>query len=227
MYAEVGATKASSVPFAFGPGFDRLALAAAVVFQLSILVAMIAGRTVPYVGAKTVLLRVEPVDPRDIFRGDYVTLGYDVSRIPNGKYEPGRSVYVALVPEADGRHNRVGEYLAEPPASGVFIRGTAQVYGRATYGIESFYFQEGTGHDYENAVRNRRLWAEIALENQAHRHSSASSSSERRRAKNPVTLPVVDATRIRSPGTRTPAKRHHGIRYPFCEFSTRGWSQVA
>jgi uncharacterized membrane-anchored protein len=162
--ALVGATKASSVPILFGPRFDRLALAAAVVFQLFILVAMILGRTVPFVGARTVLLRVEPVDPRDMFRGDYVTLGYDISRTPAGKFEPGQSVYVALVPEVGGRHYRAGEFLAEPPASGVFIRGTAQVHGRATYGIESFYVQEGTGHDYENAVRDRRLWAEIALD---------------------------------------------------------------
>ena len=162
--AEVGATKASGASFAFGPGFDRLALAAAVVFQLSILVAMILGRTVPYFGAQTVLLRVEPVDPRDMFRGDYVTLDYAISRVPNGKYEPGRTVYVTLVPEADGRHYRAGEFLAEPPASGTFIWGTAGAHGRATYGIESFYVQEGTGHDYENAVRNRRLWAEIAVD---------------------------------------------------------------
>jgi uncharacterized membrane-anchored protein len=161
---DVGVTKAPIVPLTFGPRFDRLALAAAVVFQVSILVAMILGRTVPYVGAQTVLLRVEPVDPRDMFRGDYVTLGYDISRTPPGKYEPGRPVYVALVPEAGGRHYRAGEFFAEPPASGVYIRGTAQAHGRANYGIESFYVQEGTGHDYEHAVRNRRLWAEIALD---------------------------------------------------------------
>jgi uncharacterized membrane-anchored protein len=162
--ADAGAAKASIAPSAVGPRFDRLALAAAVVFQVTILVAMILGRTVPYIGAQTVLLRVEPVDPRDMFRGDYVTLGYDISRLPNGKYEPGRSVYVTLVAEAGGRHYRAGEFLAEPPASGVFIRGTAQSHGRAAYGIESFYVQQGTGHDYENAVRDRRLWAEIALD---------------------------------------------------------------
>ena len=71
---------------------------------------------------------------------------------------------MTLVPDADGRHYHAGEFLIEPPASGVFIRGTAQGYGRATYGIESYYVQEGTGHDYENAVRNRRLWAEVALD---------------------------------------------------------------
>jgi uncharacterized membrane-anchored protein len=144
--------------------FERPVLAAAVVLQLLILVVMIVGRTVPYVGAQTVLLRVEPVDPRDMLRGDYVTLGYDISRAPAGKYESGTSVYVTLVADADGRHYRAGEFLNEPPTSGAFIRGSAQGYGRATFGIESFYVQEGTGHDYENAVRSRRLWAEVALD---------------------------------------------------------------
>ena len=83
---------------------------------------------------------------------------------PPANIQPGQSVYVTLVPEADGRHYRAGEFLAEPPASGVFIRGTAQGHGRATYGIESYYVQEGNGHDYENAVRSRRLWAEVALD---------------------------------------------------------------
>jgi len=161
---EVGATKAPGGPLAFSPRFDRLAVAAAVVLQLFILVAMILGRTVPYVGAQTVLLKVEPVDPRDLLRGDYVTLGYAISRTPVGKYNAGQSVYVTLIPEADGRHYGAGEFLGEPPASGVFVRGTAQGHGRATYGIESYYVQEGTGHDYENAVRNRRLWAEVALD---------------------------------------------------------------
>ena len=154
----------ASGPLAFSPRLDRVAVAAAVVFQLFILVAMILGRTVPYVGAQTVLLHVEPVDPRDLLRGDYVTLGYAISRIPAGNYQAGQSVYVTLVPEADGRHYRAGSFLVEPPASGVFIRGTVQGHGRATYGIESYYVQEGTGHDYENAVRNRRLWAEVALD---------------------------------------------------------------
>jgi len=164
--SEVGAIKASGGLLALGPRFNRLALAAAVVFQLLILAAMILGRTVPYLDAQTVLLHVEPVDPRDMFRGDYVTLGYAISRNPGPPLETGQSVYVTLVPETDGRHYRAGEFLTNPPGSGVFIRGTAQGYGRVTYGIESYYVQEGTGHDYEKAVLNRRLWAEVALDRQ-------------------------------------------------------------
>ncbi len=88
-----------------------MAVAAAVVLQLVVLVAMILGRTVPYVGAQTVLLHVEPVDPRDLLRGDYVTLGYAFNRIPTGTYQEGQAVYVTLVPEGDGRHYRAGQFL--------------------------------------------------------------------------------------------------------------------
>jgi uncharacterized membrane-anchored protein len=164
MDTEVGAAKPPGAPFALAPQLGRLAVAAAVVFQLFILVAMILGRTVPYVRAHTVLLQVEPVDPRDLLRGDYVTLGYAFSRVPAGNYQAGQAVYVRLISGADGRHYRAGGFLGEPPASGLFIRGTAQSNGRATYGIESYYVQEGTGHDYENAVRSRKLWAEVAID---------------------------------------------------------------
>jgi len=163
---DVGAKKAASAPLASAPGFERVAIAAAVVFQLLILVTMILGKTVPYIGAQTILLHVEPVDPRDMFRGDYVTLGYSFNRIPSGNYQTGQPVYVTLVLDADGRHYRAGQFLVEPPASGVFIRGTALNANRARFGIESYYVQEGTGHDYENAVRRRSLWAEVALDRQ-------------------------------------------------------------
>jgi uncharacterized membrane-anchored protein len=163
---DVGAKKAVSAPLASAPGFERVAIVAAVVLQLLILVTMILGRTVPYLGAQTVLLHVEPVDPRDMFRGDYVTLGYSFNRIPSGIFQSGQPVYVTLVPDADGRHYRTGQFLVEPPASGVFIRGTAQSANRASFGVESYYVQEGTGHDYENAVRRRSLWAEVALDRQ-------------------------------------------------------------
>ncbi len=161
---DVGPKKAAHAPLASAPRLERLAIGAAVAFQLLILTGMILGQTVPYIGAQRVLLQVQPVDPRDLFRGDYVTLGYSISQTPNGRYQPGQPVYVTLVAEPGGRHYRAGEFLNEPPASGLFIRGTAQGHGRATYGIESYYVQEGTGHDYENAVRNRRLWAEVALD---------------------------------------------------------------
>jgi uncharacterized membrane-anchored protein len=163
---DVGEQKPSNSLLILGARWERLAIAAALVFQLLVLVGMILGRTMPYIGSRSILLQVVPVDPRDLFRGDYVTLGYDISRPRGGNFQPGEAVFATLVPDADGRHYHAGQFLHEPPSSGVFIQGTAQEFGSATYGIESYYVQERTGHDYEAAVRDHRLWAEIVLNDQ-------------------------------------------------------------
>ena len=45
--------------------------------------------------APTVWLRTAPVDPRDLFRGDYVTLGYEISTIPAAKFGPALKKLIA------------------------------------------------------------------------------------------------------------------------------------
>ena len=118
------------------------------------------------------LLKVVPVDPRDLMRGDYVILGYDISRVPPGTFlggsaspgeRAGRTVYVVLEPDEDGRHYHGAGVVEEPPANGPFIRGTLEASGRIVFGIESYFVQEGKGKEYEQAVRDRRLSAEVAL----------------------------------------------------------------
>jgi uncharacterized membrane-anchored protein len=155
------------------PGHERILIAAAVTFQLIVLAAIILRATLPTFGSPTVLLRVVPVDPRDLMRGDFVILSYDVNALPRSLQGPagpvtadawaGRDVYVTLVPEDDGRHSRAGAFLTEPPSSGRYIKGTVTGYHRASFGIEKFFVQEGKGHDYEQAVLRRKLSAEVAL----------------------------------------------------------------
>ena len=67
----------------------------------------------PLIVGETILLQVEPVDPRDLFRGDYVALSYAINRVPpegiegiarsaddyGQRREPEeRTVYVSLAP---------------------------------------------------------------------------------------------------------------------------------
>src|SRR4051812_430578 len=93
---------------------ERKILLITAAVQLLILLGMIALRVVPLITGQTVLVRVVPVDPRDLFRGDYVTLSYDFSRIQPDRVEglsamererrskwEGRTVYVPLVPDSD------------------------------------------------------------------------------------------------------------------------------
>ena len=50
--------------------------------QIGFLGWIIAGRAAILRDGQEILLKVEPVDPRDLLRGDYVRLGYEISRIP-------------------------------------------------------------------------------------------------------------------------------------------------
>jgi uncharacterized membrane-anchored protein len=155
---------------------ERKILMVTVAAQLLILVAMIALRAIPLVTGQTVLVRVQPVDPRDLFRGDYVILSYDFSRVPREGIEglsekergswknlEGRSVYVPLLPDTNGVHMRAGKVTVEKPAAGLFLKGHMKRYGSLQFGIEAYYVQEGTGLRYEQAIRDRQLTAELAV----------------------------------------------------------------
>jgi uncharacterized membrane-anchored protein len=155
---------------------ERKVLKVTVAAQLVILVAMIALRAIPLVTGQTVLVRVVPVDPRDLFRGDYVILSYDFSRTPREGIEglsldergkrsklEGRTVYVPLVPDSNKTHWRAEKVTLVKPATGPFLKGLMQRHGSIQFGIESYFVQEGTGRVYEQAIRDRKLSAELAV----------------------------------------------------------------
>ncbi|QDV88144.1 GDYXXLXY domain-containing protein [Planctomycetes bacterium TBK1r] len=150
---------------------ERAVVIVGVGFQVVVLLAMIATPLQTLVAGDTILLRVVPVDPRDLFRGDYVILNYEFSRVPpqgipglqstDGR---GQTVYVTLVPEEDGKHWRADRFSLRPPTSGRFLRGQMTRSHRIEYGIESYFVQEGEGLSYERAVRSQKLSAEVALD---------------------------------------------------------------
>jgi uncharacterized membrane-anchored protein len=157
-------------------GRERKVLLVTVIAQIVILLGMIAVRAIPLLTGRTVLVRVQPVDPRDLFRGDYVILSYAFSRVPQQGIEglsekergswtkmEGRTVYVPLVPDSVPGHWRGDKATVVKPASGPFLKGQIPRYGPIQFGIESYYVQEGAGHQYEQAIRNRKLSAELAV----------------------------------------------------------------
>jgi uncharacterized membrane-anchored protein len=149
----------------------RAVLLAGVAFQAAVMLGLIAQRVSVLWRGETVLVQVVPVDPRDLFRGDYVVLGYEFSRFspggPRGFGGPqpvseGQTVYAPLERDPDGRHWHSDGWTTQRPAGGTFLRGQYHG-GRVEFGIESFYVQEGKGKAYERAVRERKLWAEVAV----------------------------------------------------------------
>lgn len=155
--------------------YERYVLLATVGFQVLVLLAMIGLCLLPRFTGDTILVRVGPVDPRDLFRGDYLMLSYDFSRalggiegLPGTYWEHeqewlGRTVYVTLVQEADGKHWRAEKFSIYQPPHGKYLRGRIVSAGLLEFGIESYYLQKGKGHEYEEAMREGRLSAEIAV----------------------------------------------------------------
>jgi uncharacterized membrane-anchored protein len=102
--------------------------------------------------APTVMLKTRPVDPRDILRGDYMILSYEISRPGQAVKHPENlngEVYVVLKPE--GTHHVIDEILAEEPAADdarIWVKAKAHGrFGNLTldYGIERYFVPEGRG----------------------------------------------------------------------------------
>ncbi len=155
---------------------ERMILIVTMALQILLLVSMIVIRAAPLVMGESILVRVQPVDPRDMFRGDYVILSYPFSRVPasgivglsavtNSRQEEwvGRTVYVTLVSEPDGKHWRAENFSIYKPSGGRFLRGSIGRFGMIEYGIESYFVQEGQGKKYEEAIVSHKLSAEIAV----------------------------------------------------------------
>jgi len=147
-----------------------------VVAQVAVLVSMIVLDAAPLVFGERIKLQTAPVDPRDLFRGDYVVLEYDFNRFGPDRVQglshsrdydwfysevEGRDVYVSLTPKGD--HYEASGAAIERPSSGPYLRGRMISPYRLECGIEAYYVEEGEGRRLENLMRQRRLLAEVAV----------------------------------------------------------------
>ena len=112
---------------------------------------------------RTVYLRTAPVDPRDVMRGDYVRLTYDLSHVPRklcrGKLAeadfeklPADSVVYAALGRGEDGVAVLESVSFDRPATNWFIRGRTERSGpllQVRYGIEAFFTEQGKGVDLE------------------------------------------------------------------------------
>ncbi len=157
-------------------------IALVAVLQTAALIAMVAAKQRTLATGTPVVLKTEPIDPRSLFRGDYVRLNYAIS-----------SLNYAVV-EGDNdfkRHDRVYVMLRkgeeywdavsihhERPVHGpdsVIIRGEAQYSGiwsggeerggiNVRYGIENYFVPEGEGMALERPAEGDVVSILIAVD---------------------------------------------------------------
>ena len=129
--------------------------------QVLVLGFMAGQREAVVLSGRAVRLRSAPVDPRDVFRGDYVRLSYEASTInrslwqgglPSRKAERGERVYALLEEGADGLA-RVAAVTDERPSQGLFLRGRVHRYTErqlgVKYGLEAYFMQQGEALELE------------------------------------------------------------------------------
>jgi uncharacterized membrane-anchored protein len=131
----------------------RLAFAAVLILQIGLLLAILIPKERTLATGEEVVLQTVPIDPRDLFRGDYVNLRYTISTVRSyTDFEVGDRVYVGLAQQGD-----IWDAVSasHSPPDGLYIKGrvtqTQQGQIDVEYGIESYFVPEGSGHIIERA----------------------------------------------------------------------------
>jgi len=140
--------------------------------QFAVLLGMILFYQSIVAGGTEVVLQTIPVDPRDILRGKYVALRYEISTLRpellGGGAQAlrvGDTVYVLL--EERGAAWEAVAARRDRPASGVFLRGTVGgVAGVVSvrYGIESYFVDPDRARELERAARGGQLRMRVAVD---------------------------------------------------------------
>lgn len=164
-----------------------------ILIQSSLLLLMIANRQAVLSSDTIVVLETRPIDPRSLFRGDYVRLNYEINELQLDKlsgdklFKRNNNVYVML--QKQGLFWQARAVFLEKPETQtrqqVFILGVVKSVGNrewdnrlksyketssidVSYGIENYFVPEGEGLKLERPNPGDKVTLEIALDDDGH-----------------------------------------------------------
>jgi uncharacterized membrane-anchored protein len=167
-------------------GGRNLLIAALVVAlaQIGFLGSAIYSRASLLRNGQAITLQTAPVDPRDLLRGDYVALSYDVSRVPVDLLRTSRrhdnevvgTVYVRLKRGENQAPASIVAASLEAPLEAALAADEIDLKGTSLdrwqdgveainvqYGLERFYVPEGEGRAIEQGLGERQFTMRIAV----------------------------------------------------------------
>ena len=167
------------------------ALAAVAALQLGALGYMVADRVRLVKTGREIILPIIPVDPRDLFKGDYVQLRFPISNIApaaqgNDLLAVAKIAFITLEQQADESWSPVqvtASYPAKVAANQIVLRARPTPGWGARnvrYGIERYYVQEGKGGDLEKLAREKKLAAIVAVDSRGNAAIKGLSSDGKR-----------------------------------------------
>jgi uncharacterized membrane-anchored protein len=134
-----------------------------------------------------ITLQTVPVDPSDVFRGDYVSLRYEAEEVPvkllekavldKSKNDYGFRVYVSLK-EKDGVYTPAKVTL-EKPDTGIYLKGKMGYIGTkwdpftqkesidnvafVEYSLDKYFVEDNTGLKWEQASSKGEILATVKI----------------------------------------------------------------
>ncbi|MFO1512808.1 MAG: GDYXXLXY domain-containing protein [Verrucomicrobiota bacterium] len=139
----------------------RKLLVLVLVLQLAWLLGTVATQETALVRGQLIRLETQPVDPRDLLRGDYLVLNYKISNVPKALFTPplaenlppGEVVWIAVSPHGEFYEVvRASRERFEPAADQILIKAQTSWNNRRSdaehlqYGLEQYFVHERTGN---------------------------------------------------------------------------------
>jgi uncharacterized membrane-anchored protein len=159
----------------------------AIAIQVAIILAIILFKLAVLTSGTDVFLRIIPVDPRDLLRGDYLTFQYEISNADpyllwvDPQIRNGDTVYVVL--RKSGKYWTAQEVQKTKPLNYNQIYIRAKVAGglgsktgllpnqrpepspiHLVYGLEEYYIPEGIGSGLNLWTRDKEVSARVVVD---------------------------------------------------------------
>lgn len=154
-----------------------------VFLQTAILLFMIGAKQYTLNAGTPILLETQPIDPRSLFSGDYVSLNYaintlDLLHIPGDRdFKIGDKIYVTLqsgisfwepitISKTKG-DSKPGQVIIQGIITGANgLQNTVNLF--VVYGIEQYFVPEGEGKELERLANNKQLSVIVKVDQCGH-----------------------------------------------------------
>jgi uncharacterized membrane-anchored protein len=158
-------------------------MAAACSIPVLILLCMCIIPLYTLLNGEEVILQTKPVDPSDLFRGDYVTLQYEAEEVPIKFVEEtvvkglknrwGELEVYVLMEKKDHVHTPIKVTLKKPD-NGLYLKGTlnyidkdinGQEIAFIQYNLDNYFLEDNTGTEWEKASSKGEILAKLKVNN--------------------------------------------------------------
>lgn len=151
--------------------YQKILFPVIIAAQIAVLGVMITKQEILLARGTRILLKCEPIDPRSLFSGDYVSLNYEISTIPenivassgikNTDSLEKEEIFVALKRGHDSKYytaaavsRNIDELKMNYP---LVIKGRVEYVSRTLrikYGVESYFVPQKEGKIIEDNLKN-------------------------------------------------------------------------